>query len=126
MAESFLKTEVNNAVITVPSNFTDSQRKALLDSARIAGLNCMSLLNDTTASAIAYAYDKKIENRDNILIFDLGAYYLNMSLVSIENGHVVVRKSSSYSGLGGIMYDHEMVKHLLANIKTFGLPRPFF
>ena len=84
MAESFLKTEVNNAVITVPSNFTDSQRKALLDSARIAGLNCMSLLNDTTASAIAYAYDKKIENRDNILIFDLGAYYLNMSLVSIE------------------------------------------
>jgi len=113
LAQNHLNKEVKDAVITVPASFNDSQRQALKDAAKIAGLNCIKLLNDTTAAAIAYSHDKNIDNKKNILIFDLGAYYLNLALVSIEYGVVNVKKSMSFPESGGTIFDRNMVQYLM-------------
>ena len=72
VAELHLAQIVVDAVITVPAYFNDSQRLATKDAAQIAGLNVLRIINEPTAAAIAYGYDKKITHRKNILIFDLG------------------------------------------------------
>jgi heat shock protein 1/8 len=72
IAEAYLDTVVKNAVITVPANFNDSQRKATKDAGGIAGLNVMRIINEPTAAAIAYGLDKVSIDKRNVLIFDLG------------------------------------------------------
>ena len=74
IAESYIGSEVKNAVITVPAYFNDSQRQATKDAGTISGLNILRIINEPTAAAIAYGLDKKgIEKRErNVLIFDLG------------------------------------------------------
>jgi heat shock protein 1/8 len=74
-AWAYLGKEIKNAVVTVPAYFNDSQRQATKDAAVIAGVNCMRIINEPTAAAIAYGLDKKSENggaERNVLIFDLG------------------------------------------------------
>ncbi|KAJ8609664.1 hypothetical protein MRB53_039001 [Persea americana] len=71
-AESYLGGTVNNAVVTVPAYFNDSQRQATKDAGLIAGLNVLRIINEPTAAAIAYGLDKKTEGERNVLIFDLG------------------------------------------------------
>lgn len=74
VAEAFLGRDVKNAVVTVPAYFNDSQRQATKDAAVIAGLNCLRIINEPTAAAIAYGLDKKNSStaEKNVLIFDLG------------------------------------------------------
>ena len=75
IAEAYLGKDIKNAVVTVPAYFNDSQRQATKDAAVIAGLNCMRIINEPTAAAIAYGLDKKSDNggaERNVLIFDLG------------------------------------------------------
>jgi len=79
IAESYLGTEVKNAVITVPAYFNDSQRQATKDAGVISGLNVLRIINEPTAAAIAYGLDKK-EGERNILIFDLGGGTFDVSL----------------------------------------------
>jgi molecular chaperone DnaK (HSP70) len=107
--------DIKDAVITVPASFNDSQRQALIDSAEIAGFNTITLLNDSTASALAFAYNKNIANKSFILSFDLGAYYLNLSLFSVKNGKIQVHKSASYPESGGIMFDCKIAKYVIKN-----------
>jgi len=71
-AEAFLGSKVQNAVITVPAYFNDSQRQATKDAGMIAGLNVLRIINEPTAAAIAYGLDKKAVGERNVLIFDLG------------------------------------------------------
>ena len=71
IAESFVGTEINDAVITVPAYFNDAQRNATKDAAAIAGLNCLRIINEPTAAAIAYGIDKKGKG-SNVLVFDCG------------------------------------------------------
>lgn len=74
VAEAFLGQSINNAVVTVPAYFNDSQRQATKDAGVIAGLNVMRIINEPTAAAIAYGLDKKASRKgeQNVLIFDLG------------------------------------------------------
>uniref|UniRef100_A0A6C0DHP9 Uncharacterized protein n=1 Tax=viral metagenome TaxID=1070528 RepID=A0A6C0DHP9_9ZZZZ len=72
IAESYLGTQVTDAVITVPAYFNDSQRQATKDAGTIAGLNVLRIINEPTAAAIAYGLDKKSSKEKNVLIFDCG------------------------------------------------------
>uniref|UniRef100_A0A8C5ENV8 Heat shock protein 70 n=1 Tax=Gouania willdenowi TaxID=441366 RepID=A0A8C5ENV8_GOUWI len=77
IAEAYLGKTVNNAVITVPAYFNDSQRQATKDAGTISGLNVLRIINEPTAAAIAYGLDKKVGAERNVLIFDLGEDFDN-------------------------------------------------
>merc|ERR1719181_2723117 len=84
-AEAFLGSDVNDAVVTVPAYFNDSQRQATKDAGSICGLNVLRIINEPTAAAIAYGLDKK-GGEKNVLIFDMGGGTFDVSLLSIEDG----------------------------------------
>ncbi|CAG9949999.1 unnamed protein product [Clonostachys rosea f. rosea IK726] len=93
-AEAYLGGTVNNAVVTVPAYFNDSQRQATKDAGLIAGLNVLRIINEPTAAAIAYGLDKKIEGERNVLIFDLGGGTFDVSLLTIEEGIFEVKSTA--------------------------------
>ncbi|ABN67791.1 heat shock protein 70, Hsp70 family (SSA2) [Scheffersomyces stipitis CBS 6054] len=116
-AENFLGTQVNDAVVTVPAYFNDSQRQATKDAGLIAGLNVMRIINEPTAAAIAYGLDKKSEEEKNVLIFDLGGGTFDVSLLSIEDGIFEVKATAGDTHLGGEDFDHRLVNHFVNEFK---------
>ncbi|ODV95030.1 hypothetical protein PACTADRAFT_43220 [Pachysolen tannophilus NRRL Y-2460] len=116
-AESFLGTKVNDAVVTVPAYFNDSQRQATKDAGLIAGLNVMRIINEPTAAAIAYGLDKKSEGEKNVLIFDLGGGTFDVSLLSIEDGIFEVKATAGDTHLGGEDFDNRLVNHFINEFK---------
>ncbi|GMG20085.1 unnamed protein product [Ambrosiozyma monospora] len=116
-AESYLGTKVNDAVITVPAYFNDSQRQATKDAGLIAGLNVMRIINEPTAAAIAYGLDKKEDGERNVLIFDLGGGTFDVSLLSIEDGIFEVKATAGDTHLGGEDFDNRLVNHFINEFK---------
>merc|ERR1719326_2075342 len=100
-AEAYLGGTVNDAVVTVPAYFNDSQRQATKDAGAIAGLNVLRIINEPTAAAIAYGLDKKHEGERNVLIFDLGGGTFDVSLLTIEEGIFEVKSTAGDTHLGG-------------------------
>ena len=120
IAEAYLGKEIKNAVVTVPAYFNDSQRQATKDAAVIAGINCMRIINEPTAAAIAYGLDKKDQNggaERNVLIFDLGGGTFDVSLLTIEEGIFEVKATAGDTHLGGEDFDNEMVDFFLQDFK---------
>ncbi|KAJ9198532.1 hypothetical protein DTO027B5_3490 [Paecilomyces variotii] len=107
-AESYLGGTVNNAVVTVPAYFNDSQRQATKDAGLIAGLNVLRIINEPTAAAIAYGLDKKAEGERNVLIFDLGGGTFDVSLLTIEEGIFEVKSTAGDTHLGGEDFDNRL------------------
>jgi heat shock 70kDa protein 1/2/6/8 len=116
IAESYLGTEVKNAVVTVPAYFNDSQRQATKDAGAISGLNVLRIINEPTAAAIAYGLDKKGGER-NVLIFDLGGGTFDVSLLTIEDGIFEVKATAGDTHLGGEDFDNRMVEWCMAEFK---------
>jgi len=116
-AEAYLGGTVNNAVVTVPAYFTDSQRQATKDAGLIAGLNVLRIINEPTAAAIAYGLDKKVEGERNVLIFDLGGGTFDVSLLTIEEGIFEVKSTAGDTHLGGEDFDNRLVNHFVAEFK---------
>jgi heat shock protein 1/8 len=116
-AEGYLGCAVNDAVVTVPAYFNDSQRQATKDAGLIAGLNVMRIINEPTAAAIAYGLDKKDEEEKNVLIFDLGGGTFDVSLLSIEDGIFEVKATAGDTHLGGEDFDHRLVTHFVNEFK---------
>ncbi|CAI2178983.1 18431_t:CDS:2 [Funneliformis geosporum] len=116
-AEAFLGTKVNNAVITVPAYFNDSQRQATKDAGMIAGLNVLRIINEPTAAAIAYGLDKKAVGERNVLIFDLGGGTFDVSLLTIEEGIFEVKATAGDTHLGGEDFDNRLVNHFVQEFK---------
>ena len=118
MAEAYLGTIVKNAVVTVPTYFNDSQCKATKDAGGIAGLNVLRIINEPTAVAIAYGFDKSsgIMKR-NVLIFDLGGGTANVSLITIGNDVFEVKAVAGDTHLRGGDFDNRMVKHFVEKFK---------
>merc|ERR1719367_1591401 len=85
-AEAYTGETVNDAVVTVPAYFNDSQRQATKDAGRIAELNVLRIINEPTAAAIAYGLDKQDQEEKNVLIFDLGGGTFDVSLLTIDDG----------------------------------------
>ncbi|KAJ5775981.1 uncharacterized protein N7511_000992 [Penicillium nucicola] len=116
-AEAYLGGTVNNAVITVPAYFNDSQRQATKDAGLIAGLNVLRIINEPTAAAIAYGLDKKVEGERNVLIFDLGGGTFDVSLLTIEEGIFEVKSTAGDTHLGGEDFDNRLVNHFVNEFK---------
>ena len=116
-AESYLGGTVNNAVITVPAYFNDSQRQATKDAGLIAGLNVLRIINEPTAAAIAYGLDKKTTGERNVLIFDLGGGTFDVSLLTIEEGIFEVKSTAGDTHLGGEDFDNRLVNHFVNEFK---------
>jgi heat shock protein 1/8 len=116
-AEAYLGGTVNNAVVTVPAYFNDSQRQATKDAGLIAGLNVLRIINEPTAAAIAYGLDKKVEGERNVLIFDLGGGTFDVSLLTIEEGIFEVKSTAGDTHLGGEDFDNRLVNHFVAEFK---------
>tara|TARA_B100001540_G_scaffold91798_1_gene82960 strand:- start:1533 stop:3401 length:1869 start_codon:yes stop_codon:yes gene_type:complete len=112
IAESFMGKTVKDAVVTVPAYFNDSQRQATKDAAAIAGLNCLRIINEPTAAAIAYGLDKNKDEDKNVLIFDLGGGTFDVSLLNIEGGIFEVKATAGDTHLGGEDFDARLLRHL--------------
>ncbi len=106
-AEAYLGEKVSQAVITVPAYFNDSQRQATKNAGQIAGLEVLRIINEPTASALAYGLDKK-EN-ETILVFDLGGGTFDVSLLEVGEGVVEVRATNGDTHLGGDDWDERIV-----------------
>merc|ERR1712244_152916 len=116
IAEAYLGKEVNNAVVTVPAYFNDSQRQATKDAGSISGLNVLRIINEPTAAAIAYGLDQKGDEK-NVLIFDLGGGTFDVSLLTIEEGIFEVKATAGDTHLGGEDFDNRMVDFFLQEFK---------
>ncbi|MGB4595287.1 MAG: molecular chaperone DnaK [Anaerolineaceae bacterium] len=106
-AEAYLGEKVTQAVITVPAYFNDSQRQATKDAGRIAGLEVMRIINEPTASALAYGLDKK--DNEIILVYDLGGGTFDVSLLEVGGGVVEVKATNGDTHLGGDDWDEVIV-----------------
>merc|ERR1712113_1210086 len=116
-AEAYLGTKVNDAVVTVPAYFNDSQRQATKDAGAISGLNVLRIINEPTAAAIAYGLDKKGSGERNVLIFDLGGGTFDVSLLTIEDGIFEVKATAGDTHLGGEDFDNRLVNHFVQEFK---------
>jgi len=116
VASEYLGVDVKNAVVTVPAYFNDSQRQATKDAATISGLNCLRIINEPTAAAIAYGLDKKGGER-NVLIFDLGGGTFDVSLLAIDDGIFEVKATAGDTHLGGEDFDNRLVTHFVTEFK---------
>jgi heat shock protein 1/8 len=108
-AEAYLGKRVKDAVITVPAYFNDSQRTATKNAAQIAGLNCLRIINEPTAAALAYGLHNKTNS--NTLIFDLGGGTFDVSLLELNKGVFEVKATSGDTHLGGEDFDQRLVTH---------------
>lgn len=117
IAETYIGTDIKDAVVTVPAYFNDSQRQATKDAAAIAGLNCLRIINEPTAAAIAYGLDKHKDEDKNVLIFDLGGGTFDVSLLNIEGGIFEVKATAGDTHLGGEDFDARLLQHLSQEFK---------
>jgi molecular chaperone DnaK len=114
-AEAYLGEAVNQAVITVPAYFNDSQRQATKDAGTIAGLEVLRIINEPTAAALAYGLDKK--SNETIVVFDLGGGTFDVSVLEVSEGLVEVRATNGDTHLGGDDWDERIVRYLIEEFK---------
>ncbi|MFO7741339.1 MAG: molecular chaperone DnaK [Anaerolineae bacterium] len=114
-AEAYLGEEVEQAVITVPAYFNDSQRQATKDAGKIAGLEVLRIINEPTAASLAYGLDK--EKDETILVFDLGGGTFDVSILDVGEGVVEVRSTSGDTFLGGDDWDQRITDYIADEFK---------
>lgn len=114
-AEAYLGEPVTQAVVTVPAYFSDSQRQATKDAGRIAGLKVDRIINEPTAASLAYGLDK--EEKQTILVFDLGGGTFDVSILELDDGVVDVKATSGNTRLGGDDFDMKIVDWMVAEMK---------
>lgn len=114
-ASKYSGEQINQAVITVPAYFNDSQRQATKDAGQIAGLEVLRIINEPTAASLAYGLDKK--NNEKILVFDLGGGTFDVSILEIGDGVFEVLSTSGDTHLGGDDFDKKIVDWLINEFK---------
>ncbi len=114
-AEAYLGEPVKQAVITVPAYFNDSQRQATKDAGKIAGLEVLRIVNEPTASSLAYGLDKK--ELETILVFDLGGGTFDVSILEVGEGVVEVKSTSGDTFLGGDDWDQRITDYIADEFK---------
>jgi molecular chaperone DnaK len=114
-ASRFLKENINQAIITVPAYFNDSQRIATKDAGTIAGLEVLRILNEPTAAALAYGLDKK--TNEVVLIFDLGGGTFDVSILEVGDEVFEVLATSGDTHLGGDDFDQAIVNYIISQFE---------
>ena len=115
-AEGYLGQKVTEAVITVPAYFNDSQRQATKDAGKIAGLDVKRIINEPTASALAFGMDKEAQD-EKIMVYDLGGGTFDVSILDIGDGVFEVLSTNGDTNLGGDDFDERIIDHLVAEFK---------
>jgi molecular chaperone DnaK len=115
-ASKYIGQTVNQAVVTVPAYFNDSQRQATKDAGKIAGLDVLRIINEPTAASLAYGLDKK--DNERILVFDLGGGTFDVSILEVGDGIFEVLSTSGDTRLGGDNFDKKLVDHIMAEFKA--------
>ena len=114
-AEDYLGSEVTEAVITVPAYFNDSQRQATKDAGKIAGLDVKRIINEPTAAALAYGFDKKKEGM--IVVYDLGGGTFDVSVLEVGNNVIEVKSTNGDTHLGGDDFDKRVIDYIISEFK---------
>jgi molecular chaperone DnaK len=114
-AEAYLGEKITEAVITVPAYFDDTQRQATKDAGRIAGLDVKRIINEPTASALAYGLDKKTDEK--VAVYDLGGGTFDISILELGDGVFEVKSTNGDTHLGGDDFDQRVIDWLLAEFK---------
>ena len=114
-AEAYLGETITQAVITVPAYFNDAQRNATKDAGKIAGLEVLRIINEPTASSLAYGLDKK--KNEVIVVYDLGGGTFDVSILDVGDGVFQVRATSGDTFLGGDDFDLRIMDHLIETFK---------
>lgn len=110
-AEAYLGEKITKAVITVPAYFNDAQRQATKDAGTIAGLEVLRIINEPTASALAYGIDK--ENDATVLVYDLGGGTFDVSILTLGDGVFEVKATAGNNHLGGDDFDNRIIDYLV-------------
>jgi len=115
VAEDYLGTEVKEAVITVPAYFNDAQRQATKDAGRIAGLEVKRIINEPTAAALAYGFDKNKDQK--IAVYDLGGGTFDISILEVGDNVVEVKATNGDTHLGGDNFDMRILEWMIDEFK---------
>jgi molecular chaperone DnaK len=116
-AEDYLGYEVKEAVVTVPAYFNDAQRQATKEAGEIAGLNVRRIINEPTAAALAYGFDKSQKDM-KIVVFDCGGGTHDVSVLELGGGVFEVKSTDGDTHLGGDDFDHVIIDWLAAEFKA--------
>jgi molecular chaperone DnaK len=114
-AEAYLGEKITRAVVTVPAYFNDAQRQATKDAGKIAGLDVMRIINEPTASALAYGIDK--EQDATVLVYDLGGGTFDVSILTLGDGVFEVKSTAGNNHLGGDDFDQRVTDYLVEEFK---------
>jgi molecular chaperone DnaK len=114
-ADAYLGSDIKDAVITVPAYFNDSQRQATKDAGKIAGLNVLRIINEPTASALAYGLDKKKD--ETIAVYDFGGGTFDISILEVGDNVIEVKATNGDTHLGGDNIDQRIIDWLIAEFK---------
>ncbi|HNY88858.1 MAG TPA: molecular chaperone DnaK [Methanoregulaceae archaeon] len=114
-AEAYLGEKITKAVITVPAYFNDAQRQATKDAGKIAGLDVLRIINEPTASALAYGIDK--EKDATVLVYDLGGGTFDVSILTLGDGVFEVKATSGNNFLGGDDFDKRVTDYLVEEFR---------
>ena len=118
-AEAYLGEKVTDAVITCPAYFTDAQRQATKDAGKIAGLNVLRIINEPTASSLAYGLDKIKDGKEHrFLVYDLGGGTFDVSILDLADGVFEVRASNGNGHLGGDDFDNRVMDWIAEKFKA--------
>ncbi|RMC61468.1 molecular chaperone DnaK [Lactobacillus sp. ESL0259] len=115
-SEDYLGEKVTDAVITVPAYFNDAQRQATKDAGKIAGLDVKRIINEPTASSLAYGLDKDAED-EKVLVYDLGGGTFDVSVLQLGDGVFQVLSTNGDTHLGGDDFDNKIIDWLVNNFK---------
>lgn len=119
-AEAYLGEPVTQAVITVPAYFNDTQRQATKDAGRIAGLEVLRIINEPTASSLAYGLDKKED--EHIAVYDLGGGTFDISIIDVSDGVFEVQSTNGDTLLGGDDFDERAIRYVADQFqKEYGI-----
>ncbi len=114
-AEKYLDREIKDAVITVPAYFDDNQRAATLQAAIMAGFNVLKLLNEPTAAALVYGYNKRKEGK--LLVLDLGGGTLDITLMEYKDNVFRLKGVGGSTSIGGVNFDKAIIKYMIDDFK---------
>ena len=117
-AEDYLGQEVTEAVITVPAYFNDSQRQATKDAGKIAGLDVKRIINEPTAAALAFGFNKDQSKEKTIAVYDLGGGTFDISILELADGVFEVKSTNGDTHLGGDDWDRAIVNWLIDGFKA--------
>jgi molecular chaperone DnaK len=116
IGEAYVGETIQQAIVTVPAYFNDSQRQATKDAGKIAGLEVLRIINEPTAAALAYGMGRK--GHERIAVFDLGGGTFDISILELDKGVFVVKATNGDTFLGGEDFDARIIQHLLEDFEA--------